>query len=253
MNAAFLTVATLWQREMVRFYRQPSRVVGALGSPLVFWLLIGSGLGKSFQAGGMGYLEYFFPGTLLLILLFTSIFSTISLIEDRHEGFLQSVLIAPVPRASLVLGKILGGATLSFVQGFLFLLLAPFVGIHLTAGSWFLTMGIIFLNGFALTGLGFLIAWQLDSLQGFHAIMNLFLIPLWLLSGALFPGEGAPVWMTVLMRINPLTYGVLSLRSALFGITSGPSLGFCLVIVFVFALTMLALATMSAERKMTSS
>src|ERR1041384_8208853 len=122
---------TLWQREIVRFFRQRSRVIGALGPPILFWFLIGSGLGNSFHMGlstpaeGINYLQYFFPGTVSLIILFTAIFSTISVIEDRHEGFLQSVLVAPLSRLSLVLGKILGGTTLAFVQALLFLCLAP--------------------------------------------------------------------------------------------------------------------------------
>src|SRR5512147_1213291 len=126
-----LATYTLWLREIVRFYRDRSRVLGALASPLVFWFLIGSGLGRSFRGGPAqplpgGYLEYFYPGTLALILLFTAIFSTISLIEDRQAGFLQGVLVAPVPRSAIVLGKILGGTTLAALQGGVFLLLAPF-------------------------------------------------------------------------------------------------------------------------------
>jgi ABC-2 type transport system permease protein len=111
MSNFLLAMTSLWRREMVRFLRQRSRVVGALGSPLIFWLLIGSGVGSSFRLSGsdMGYMEYFFPGTVVLILLFTSIFSTISIIEDRKEGFLQAVLVAPVPRSAFVLGKLLGG------------------------------------------------------------------------------------------------------------------------------------------------
>ncbi len=113
---------TLWQREIVRFYRQRNRIIGALLTPLVFWFLIGSGIGPSFRAGsspnGVGYLEYFYPGTLILIMLFTAIFSTISIIEDRREGFLQSVLVAPISPGSIVCGKILGGTTLALMQGF---------------------------------------------------------------------------------------------------------------------------------------
>src|SRR5258706_2199327 len=128
-GALVLPALTLWQREMVRFLRQRDRVVGALLTPIVFWLLLGSGLGKSFSApgapAGHGYLEYFFAGTVVMILLFTAIFSTISVIEDRREGFLQGVLVAPVGRFALVLGKILGGTTLAVGQGLIFLALAP--------------------------------------------------------------------------------------------------------------------------------
>src|SRR5262249_4897626 len=126
----WLATFTLWEREIVRFLRQKSRIIGALAPPILFWFLIGSGLGDSFQlpglsTGGTTYLQYFFPGTVSLIVLFTAIFSTISIIEDRHEGFLQSVLVAPLSRLALVLGKILGGTTLALLQAIIFLLLAP--------------------------------------------------------------------------------------------------------------------------------
>src|SRR5690349_1887016 len=124
-----LPALSLCQRELVRFVRQKHRIVGALATPIVFWLLIGAGMGKSFHFQGLprgaSYLQYFFPGTVLMILLFTAIFSTISIIEDRREGFLQSVLVAPVPRMAIVLGKVLGGTVLAFVQGVIFLAIAP--------------------------------------------------------------------------------------------------------------------------------
>jgi len=246
-----LAVKTLWLREMIRFYRQPSRVVGALGTPFVFWLLIGSGIGSSFRE--MNYAIYFFPGTIMMILLFTAIFSTISLIEDRREGFMQSVLVAPISRSSLVLGKILGGATLAFIQGLLFLLLAPIVGISLSLTGWLVTSAVLFLNAFALTGLGFIIAWKLQSIQGFHAIMNLFLIPLWFMSGALFPPEGAPTWIQVVMKCNPLTYGMALLRRAMFGdqadVLQLPPVAMSLVITIVFGLGLFLFASLIAGRR----
>src|SRR6478609_2726128 len=129
-----LPAFTLWWREIVRFYRQKSRVVGVIASPLVFWLVIGSGFGTSFRTGdGLGqqhYLDYFYPGALIMIILFTSIFTMMSVIEDRKEGFLLSVLVAPVPRSAIVLGKVLGGTTLATIQGLIFLAFAPLVGIH---------------------------------------------------------------------------------------------------------------------------
>ncbi len=212
-------VATLWRREVIRFYRQRGRLVGALGTPLVFWILIGSGVGESFRPASapddLHYLVYFYPGTILLMLLFTAIFSTISLIEDRREGFLLSVLVSPVSRAGVVLGKILGGATLAFLQGLFFLLLAPLAGISLGLGQILWMMCVMALIALSLTGLGFVIAWQSESIQGFHAIMNLMLVPMWILSGALFPFSGASSWIQYLMRINPLSYEVSLLRHAL--------------------------------------
>jgi len=137
-----LPAFTLWLREVVRFYRQRSRVVGVIASPVLFWLVIGSGFGTSFRSGnGAGqqhYLDYFYPGALIMIVLFTSIFTMMSVIEDRKEGFLLSVLVAPVPRSAIVLGKVLGGTTLSTIQGLIFLIFAPFVGVHFTVASFFL-------------------------------------------------------------------------------------------------------------------
>ena len=235
-----LAAYTLWSREIVRFYRQRSRVVGALGTPLIFWFLIGSGLGQSFQAApGVplqgGYLEYFFPGTLALILLFTAIFSTISIIEDRQEGFLQGVMVAPVPRMAIVLGKILGGTTLAVIQGVIFLVLAPLAHVHLREIGTLLYL--IVAVSFGLTGLGFMIAWMFDSTQGFHAIMNLLLFPMWILSGALFPAAGAAGWVRAIMLVNPLTYGVTALQEILLNqATAWPSLQVCLLVVTGFAL-----------------
>src|SRR5579864_7976061 len=124
-----LPAFTLWWREIVRFYRQTARVIGVLASPLVFWLVIGSGFGTSFRAGGVGqqhYRDYFYPGVLIMIVLFTSIFTMMSVIEDRKEGFLLSVLVAPAPRTAIVLGKVMGGTTLATLQGLIFLVFAPF-------------------------------------------------------------------------------------------------------------------------------
>src|SRR6266850_4589400 len=130
-----LPAFTLWWREVVRFYRQPARVAGVILSPLLFWIVIGAGFGTSFRsgeaAGQQHYLDYFFPGALVMIILFTSIFTMMSVIEDRNEGFLLSVLVAPVPRSAIVLGKVLGGTTLAAIQGLIFLIFAPLVGIHL--------------------------------------------------------------------------------------------------------------------------
>src|SRR5205823_9444516 len=209
-----LPAFTLWSRELVRFYRQRSRVVGVIASPLVFWVVLGSGFGTSFRtgsAGGQNYLDYAYSGALIMIVLFTSIFTMMSVIEDRKEGFLLSVLVAPVPRSAIVLGKVLGGTTLATIQGLIFLALGPFLGIHLSVTQFLLVVLTVFLVSFALTALGFAIAWPMDSTQAFHAIINLFLIPLWLLSGALFPLAGASGWIRILMRINPLTYGVEAL------------------------------------------
>jgi len=209
----------LWWREMVRFVRQRSRIFGALGQPVIFWFLLGGGLGGAFQLpasmGNVSYLQYLFPGILILIVLFTAIFSTISIIEDRQSGFLQSVLVAPMPRSGIVLGKVLGGTTLALIQSLILLVALPFMGMTLTVGMVLELVVVLFVLSFTLTSLGYVIAWPMESTQGFHSIMNVFLIPMWLLSGAFFPAEGLPKWLSWIMVINPLTYGMDLVRSAL--------------------------------------
>ncbi len=251
MTPLLLPALSLAHRELIRFVRQRSRLIGALVTPVVFWLLIGGGMGRSFSAqglpGGENFIRYFFPGTVLMILLFTAIFSTISIIEDRKEGFLQGVLVAPVSRMAIVLGKVLGGTVLAFGQGLLFLVLAPTIGIKLTAASVLATMGVMLLVAFALTALGFCLAWRMSSTQGFHAIMNLFLMPMWFLSGALFPASGAMGGLGWIMRLNPLTYGLAALRRAMYWhdlpvSTTIPPLAMSLGVTIVFAGAMFALA-----------
>jgi len=251
-----LPAFTLWWREVVRFYRQRARVVGVIASPVLFWLVIGSGFGTSFRSVGSGesqhYLDYFYPGALIMIVLFTSIFTMMSVIEDRKEGFLLSVLVAPVSRSAIVLGKVMGGTTLSTIQGLIFLVFAPLVGVHIGFGSFLLVALTVFLVSFALTALGFAIAWPMDSNQAFHAIINLFLIPLWLLSGALFPLSGASGWLRVLMRINPLTYGVEALRDLLYPASQGEfSLLASMATLVLFSLFMFGLAFLMVNRRTT--
>ncbi|MEA2735736.1 MAG: type transport system permease protein [Humisphaera sp.] len=253
---------SLCHRELVRFLRQRHRIIGALATPIVFWLLIGAGMNRSFKSdvpGGENYLHYFFPGTVLMILLFTAIFSTISVIEDRREGFLQGVLVAPVSRMSIVLGKVLGGTALAFGQGLIFLVLAPLIGIRLSLAAFALALITMLVVSFALTALGLCIAWRMKSTQGFHAIMNLFLMPMWFLSGALFPVSGAWRGLQLVMMLNPLTYGLAALRRAMYwndsaGATSTamPGLTLSLAVSAVFAIIMFAVASAIAAGRTTA-
>jgi ABC-2 type transport system permease protein len=252
----WLPAVALWRREVVRFLRQKNRVIGALATPLVFWLLIGSGVGSAVRLPGstsdMTYLAYFFPGTVVLILLFTAIFSTISIIEDRREGFLQGVLVAPVAPEAIVLGKFLGGMTLAAGQAFLFCLAAPLAGVPFDAVVVAKLVPALLIVGFALVGLGFLIAWPLDSTQGFHAIMNVFLMPLWMLSGALFPAT-ADSWVRFAVAINPVAYGTAAVRRAFYGdvmpLGIVPTYGTAMLVSTAFALVMFLLAVWLVRRK----
>jgi len=249
-----LPALTLWWRDVVRFLRQRNRIIGALATPLVFWVLIGSGMGSSFRppSGGEAgnYLVYFFPGTLVLIMLFTAIFSTISVIEDRREGFLQGVLVAPVSPSAIVLGKFLGGTTLAVLQASLFCLLAPLAGIPIPLHAMPGLLAAFVLVAFSMTGLGFLVAWPMDSTQGFHAIMNIFLMPLWMMSGALFPLQNGPFWIRVVGGLNPVSYGVSAIRSALGGsAAAGPTFVFSLAATAGFCVVLFGLSCWLVNRR----
>lgn len=239
-------------RELVRFFRQRTRVIGALGQPIIFWILFGAGLQGSFKPpqwapADMGYQEYFFPGITVLIILFTAIFSTISIIEDRREGFLQGVLVSPASRLSLVLGKLCGGSLLAVLQAGLFLVIGPLLtwaGLvptmeyDISVLRMLAAIGFLTLLAFALTGLGYAIAWPMDSTQGYHAVMSVVLFPMWLLSGAFFPGTESK-WLRIVINLNPLTYGVAGLRrimdARLATTAEGlPSLGLCVAVTFLF-------------------
>jgi ABC-2 type transport system permease protein len=264
LSAQLRCVWILCWREIIRFFRQRNRVVGAVGQPILFWLLFGAGMNRTFQIPGQSFSNYYIPGTLVLILLFTAIFATISIIEDRNEGFLQSVLVAPVPRWSVVAGKLAGGACIAVVQGWLFFLLTLTLGVRL---GWLSTIQLFLFMvaaSIALTGLGFLIAWRLDSTQGFHAIMNLLLMPMWLLSGAFFPvprpGESSgavELGLHWLMRLNPVTYVVAGIRSILLGpgvaalesVAWIPALTTCWVVTIGFTVVMCLMAWRGSRQR----
>src|SRR5262245_1017297 len=257
-DAFWLAIWALASRELIRFFRLRTRVIGALGQPVLFWLLLGARLHGSFPPPAwappdMTYQEYFFPGVAVLIVMFTAIFSTISIIEDRREGFLQGVLVAPVSRLAIVLGKLCGGAALAVLQAGLFLALAPLLNLSLSAAIAIEVLLFLVLLAFALTALGFLIAWPLDSTQGFHAIMSVFLMPLWLLSGAFFPA-GESGWLSWVICANPLTYGVAGLRRLLYAgesLPAGPGfppLGVCVAVTFVFCLVCITISVWLAGR-----
>lgn len=240
MRAAFALV----ERELRRFFRQRNRLIGALLQPIIFWLLFGAAFKASLS---MPTYAFFLPGFATLTVLFTAIFSTMSIIEDRSEGFLQAVLVAPVARGWMVLGKVLGGTILAVLQGTLFLLLAPLAGVPFPGLGLLGAVGILGTLGFSLTSLGFVIAWRMDSTQGYHAIMSVFLVPMWLLSGAFFPAEGLGPVLAWILRLNPMTYGVDALRSCL-GLPGERALATSVSVSLLFAVVMFLAATRAARR-----
>jgi ABC-2 type transport system permease protein len=260
--STMLAVYSLAKRELVRFFRQRTRIVGALGQPIIFWILFGAGLQGSFRGpADLTYQEYFFPGVAVMILMFTAIYSTISIIEDRREGFLQGVLVAPISRASLVLGKVCGGAVLAVLQALLFLVIGPVLS---TVGlSPPISTGLTWLNfpwvtaylllvAFALTSLGYLIAWPMESTHGFHAIMSVFLMPMWLLSGSFFPPP-ASGWMYWVVLLNPLTYGTSGLRRLVTqnedAVAHLPSLPLCVTVTAMTAVIYVLIAIWMTNRQ----
>lgn len=212
------TTRVLWQRDILRFWRQPSRIVGALGQPIIFWLVIGSGMAATFKLPGqsVGYLEYFYPGVVLMVLLFASIFSAVSVMEDRHQGFLQAILAGPASRPAIVLGKCLGSTTVALFQAGIFLLLLPLAGFNVANIDWLLLFAVMLATSLGLTAIGFGLAWWLDNMQAYHAISMTFLMPLWVISGAMFPAAPSQVFHS-LMLANPIAYAVSATRQALYG------------------------------------
>lgn len=255
-----LAIYSMWLREVVRFWRQKSRVIGAIATPLLFWLVLGLGFGRSMSLteGGdpTAYLVFFYPGMIVLVVLFTAIYSTISVIEDRREGFLQAVLVAPVPRIAVILGKMLGGTTIAVAEGLLLIILGLLLRQPISITHLPIAIAMLILIAFALTGLGLTIAWSMESTAGFHAVMNLLLMPMWLLCGAVFPLATAHAAIRWIIWINPLTYGLTGLRQAMYGHASAgaalaaePGLAKCFLVSLVFGVVMIATTLVIASRK----
>lgn len=201
-------------RDLKHFFRDRNRITSALVTPIGFWLLLGSGFYNSFDhaaSGQSNYLAYFYAGAAGMILLFTAVFSTITIIEDRKSGFLQGVLVAPVSRLAIVAGKLAGGTTIAFIHLLIFLLFWPLaIGWPDSTLGWAMVplgLAMLVVQAITMTAIGLIIAWPMQSTAGFHAIMMLVLMPLWFLSGAVFPADTAAGWLRVLIYLNPLTYG----------------------------------------------
>jgi ABC-2 type transport system permease protein len=225
-------IYTIWLRDVRRFLRDRPRMLGSLAQPTLFLLVLGTGLGHGLVkgrlgagavgAGGEGYMAFIFPGIVAMTILFTSAFSAISVIWDREVGFLKEVLVAPVSRWAVTLGKVLGGATVALAQGCLMLLLSPLAGVSLSLVTVLTLLPLMFLVAFAMTAMGLAAAARMRSMQGFTVIMNFVVLPIFFLSGAMFPLEGLPAWMEVLVHADPLTYGVDALRGVTGGVFDRP-------------------------------
>lgn len=278
-TAAFARgVAVVWYRDLLRFWRDRARIVGSLAQPLLFLVVFGAGLGSSiggaFSPGGaggpglgggsVGYTEFVYPGIVGMAVLFSAVFGAMSIVWDREFGFLKEILVAPIDRTAVAVGKTLGGATQAMLQGLLLLVLAPVVGVDLGPGTVVALAVALFVLAFALSAMGVAIASRMTTMQGFQIIMNFLLMPMFFLSGSLFPLRGVPDWMAVLSRIDPVTYGMDPLRRIALG-ESLPApfveslgvtifdqvlpVGLELGILVVFGFVMLGIAAVSFRRR----
>jgi ABC-2 type transport system permease protein len=207
--------ALTW-RDLVRFLRDRSQVLGALARPVLWLVFMGKGLSASVQiSGGLDYQHFVFAGAVAMAVLFGGMFQGVTIIWDREFGFLKEVLVAPISRVTIVLGKTLSGTVVTVVQGCLTLLFAPVVGLHLGAGSLLALLGVIVLLALGMTAMGVVVATRMQTFEGFGVISNFVILPLYFLSGGVFPVERLPGWMAMLVRLNPVTYGVDLMRHAL--------------------------------------
>jgi ABC-2 type transport system permease protein len=213
------TIYILWLRQVQKYFRTPSRIIGSLGQPLLFLLVFGFGFGSIFQQAGQGnYIQFLAPGIIMMSVLFTAVFSGIDLIWDRQFGFLKETMVAPVPRWQIMFGKTLGGATVASFQGVIVFILSLIIGFKVqnflmlpVAALFVLLVALLF------TALGIAIASTLEDMQGFQLIMNFLVMPIFFLSGSLFPLKGLPAALDVITKLDPLTYGIDGIRESLIG------------------------------------
>jgi ABC-2 type transport system permease protein len=268
--ATLRAIYIVWWRDLLRFWRDRWRLGASLAQPLLYLVVFGTGLGSALRGAGGGafgtsYQQFLYPGVIGMSVLFTAIFGAMSIVWDREFGFLKELLVAPIDRSALAIGKTLGGSTQALLQGAILLVLAPFVGVKLGVLEVIELLMVIFLLAFSLSAMGVAIASRMRSMQGFQVVMNFLMMPIFFLSGALFPLVGLPSWMTVLTRLDPAAYGMDPLRrislsgSGLppavldrIGITVfGQTLGMVseLAVLLAFGLAMLAVAVVNFRRR----
>ena len=214
-RASFLQVVrVIWTREVLIYFRDRPRMISAFVMPIMMLVMFGEGLGNSIATlpGGIGYRQFIFPGMVAMIVLMNSVFSGVSIVTDRQFGFLREILVAPVSRTAICFGKITGGATIALVNGMVMFVIAPFLGIELTFEIVVKLIGLIALVSFMLTGLGVALGSRLRSVESFQMLSQVVIMPAMFLSGIFFPINNVPLWMDVLVKLNPVTYAVAPIR-----------------------------------------
>lgn len=219
MYATLKPIYIIWYRDLLRFWRDRIRIVAALAQPLMFLAFLGPGLSAGMGVMGRGpegqsidYIKFLYPGIICMTVLFSAMFSAISIVWDREFGFLKEVLVAPTSRASVAVGKALGGSTVAMIQGTILLFFAPLVGVELSLGTVAVLLPLLFLTAFSITSLGLMIAARMRTMEGFQMVMNFLMMPMFFISGALFPLTNLPDWLSILTRLDPVTYAVNSIR-----------------------------------------
>lgn len=218
-----MAIKVVWQRDIIRYCAGYTRIIGSLVQPVLFLLVLGTGLSQlAPTGGGVDLRTFFYPGVLAMSTLFTAFASSASIVWDREFGFMREMLVAPVRRAAIVVGKCLGGATVATAQGVVILVLAGAVGVPYDAGLMFTLLGQLLLLSFMLTAFGVMAAARMSDMQSFMAITQMVLMPLYFLSGALYPLGNLPTWLQVITHVNPLTYAVDPMRRAVFSHVDAP-------------------------------
>lgn len=244
----FDALAMIWLRDIIRHFRDRVRLLGSLSRPILWLLIMGTGLRAAFNLHGIPYTHFIFPGIIAMNLIFAAMISTISIIWDREFGFLKEMLVAPIPRSSIVLGKALSGSTVAFIEGLVVLAFAPLIKIYLPLSNLLLLLPLMFLIAFVCTSLGIVIAARMASFEGFGVISNFVIMPMFFLSGAMFPVDNLPYWMSFFIRINPLTYGVDLLRWDILGIKTFP-LYTDLLFLTIFSFLMLTIGVLEFNKR----
>lgn len=245
--SGFAIAWVICRRELIRFVRQPAKMAAAIGTPLLLWLLMASGFADSLGRDALGdvrYSVFLLPGVMTLVAVFAAIFASISIIEDRRDGWLQSVLASPAPRWSIALGKTAGGSIVAWLQAAILLPSVMLLDVTISLQAALLMLAALAVVSIAMAAMGVAFAWQCETTGSFHAVMNLVFMPMWLLSGAFFPADGSAEWLRSLVWLNPLTWATHAIRAPLVGEASASALA----VSCVFALVLLVVATMAVSR-----
>jgi ABC-2 type transport system permease protein len=240
------TIGMVWQRELIRLRRTPTRIITGLAQPIIFLFIMGAGLGGLVERGvpgGFDYEQFLFPGILSMSIITSALFSAVSIVWDREFGFMREMLVAPVSRTSIVLGKALGGGTVAVVQGLILIVAAPVVGVDLTVGRVLLLIVALLLLAYAMTAFGMVLSTRIERMESFQMVMTLVMQPMIFLSGAVFPLQDLPAWLSVITHLNPATYAVDLVRRAVLPDAPGVEIAGWVVPMWAEAAMVLAIGT----------